>query len=104
MTSETETTPETTTYHFVLPPEMSLLVNTTSVPTEVTVTTLPPINTQRIPDVIPTLPPSYHALNALLNPPNPTPPLTPAGSLGGPPFPRYEVPRFIPTLPLFPSW
>jgi hypothetical protein len=38
-----------------------------------------------------------------LNPPNPKPPQTPAGYPGGPPFPGYEVPHFIPTLPLFPS-
>jgi hypothetical protein len=93
---EAETPPETTTYHFILPPEMAHLTITTSVQTEVTATTLPPINTQRTSDVIPTLPPGYHALNALLNPPNPTPPHTPVGSPGGP---GYEVPRFIPTLP-----
>jgi hypothetical protein len=100
---ETGTTPETTTYHFVLPPEMAHIINTTSVPTEVTVATLAPINTQRIPDVIPTLPPGYHALNSLLNASNPTPPQTPTGSPGVPPFPGYEVPRFISTLPPFPS-
>jgi hypothetical protein len=46
VTSETETTPETTTYHFVLPPEMAHLANTTSVQTEITAATLAPINTQ----------------------------------------------------------
>jgi hypothetical protein len=100
---ETETTPETTTYHFVLPLKMAHLVNTTSVQTGITATTLPPINTQRIPDVIPTLPPGYHALNALLNLPNPTPSQTPVGYPGGPPFSGYKVPHFIPTLPPFPS-
>jgi hypothetical protein len=78
---------------------MAHLANTTSVQTEVPTATLAPINTQRMPDVIPTLPPGYHALNALLNASNPTPPQTPAGSPGGPPFPGYDVPRFIPTLP-----
>ena len=82
---------------------MAHLVNTTSVQTEIIATTLAPINTQRIPDVILTLPPSYHALNALLNSANPTPPQTPAGSPGGPPFPGFEVPHFISTLPPLPS-
>jgi hypothetical protein len=103
VTSETETTPETTTYRFVLPPEMAHLANTMSVQTEITAATLAPINTQRIPDVIPTLPPGYHALNALLNSANPTPPQTPVGSPGGPPFPGHPIPGFIPTLPQFPS-
>ena len=42
---EPETTPETTTYRFVLPPEMAHLANTTSVQTEIPATTLAPINT-----------------------------------------------------------
>jgi hypothetical protein len=42
---ELETTPETTTYHFVLPPEIAHIAITTSVQTGVTATTLPPINT-----------------------------------------------------------
>jgi hypothetical protein len=42
-------------------------------------------------------------LNALLNASNPTPPQTPAGSPGGPPFPGHPIPGFIPTLPQFPS-
>jgi hypothetical protein len=79
VSSETTTTPETTTYHFVLPPEMAHLANTMSVQTGITATTLSPINTQRMPEVNPNLPPGYHALNALLNP---TPPQTPAGSPG----------------------
>jgi hypothetical protein len=74
---------------------MAHLTNTTSVQTEIIAATLAPINTQRIPDVILTLPPEYHALNALLNAPNPTPSQTPAGSPG--------IPAFIPTLPPFPS-
>jgi hypothetical protein len=57
VSSEIETTPETTTYRFVLPPEMAHLANTTSVQTEITAATLAPINTQRIPDVIPTFTP-----------------------------------------------
>jgi hypothetical protein len=44
--SETETVPVNTTYHFTLPVEMAHLVNTTSVPTEITVANLAPINTQ----------------------------------------------------------
>jgi hypothetical protein len=103
MTSETETTPETTTCRFVLPLEMAHLANTTSVQTDITTATLAPINTQRIPDVISTLPPGYHVLNSLLNAANPTPLQTPAGSLGGPPFPGHPIPSFIPTLPQFPS-
>jgi len=46
MSSETKTTPETTTYRFILPPEMAYLANTTSVQTEIIVATLAPINTQ----------------------------------------------------------
>jgi hypothetical protein len=42
---EIETTPETTTYHFFLPPEMAHLANTTSVQTGIPATTLAPINT-----------------------------------------------------------
>jgi hypothetical protein len=95
VSSETETTPETTTYRFVLPPEMAHLANTTSVQTEITAATLAPINTQRMPEVNPNLPPGYHALNAFLNASNPTPPQTPASSPG--------IPAFIPTLPPFPS-
>jgi len=87
--SEIETAPVTTTYHFVLPNKIAHLANTMSVPTEITATSLSPINTQRMPDVNPTLPPSYHALNALLNSSNPTPPQTLAGSPGGPPFPGH---------------
>jgi hypothetical protein len=56
-----------------------------------------------MPEVNPNLPPGYHALNALLNASNPTPPQTPAGSPGGPPFPGHPIPGFIPTLPQFPS-
>jgi hypothetical protein len=97
--SETETTPVTTTYHFVLPPEMAHIVNTTSVQTKITVATLSLINTQRMPDVNSTLPPDYHSLNALLNASNPTPPQTPVGS----PVPGHPIPSFISTLPQFPS-
>jgi hypothetical protein len=103
VSSETETTPETTTYHFVLPPEMAHLANTTSVQTGITAANLAPINTHRMPDVNPTLPPGYHALNVLLNASNPTPPPTPVGSPSGPPFPGHPIPGFNPTLPQFPS-
>jgi hypothetical protein len=99
---EPETTPETTSYHFVLPPEMAHLANTTSVQTRITTTTLPPINTQRTPEANQNLPPGYHALNPSLNVSHPTPPQTPAGSPSGPQFPGHPIPGFILTLPLFP--
>jgi hypothetical protein len=101
--SETETVPLNTTYHFTLPAEMAHLANTTSVPTGFTTAGLAPINTQRMPDVTPTLPPGYHALNALLNASVPTPPQTPSGTPGGPSFPGHPIPGFILTLPQFPS-
>jgi hypothetical protein len=101
--SETETVPVNTTYHFTLPAEMAHLANTTSVPTGFTTAGLPPINTQRTPNVTPTLPPGYHALNALLNASVPTPPQTPSGTPGGPSFHGHPIPGFIPTLPQFPS-
>jgi hypothetical protein len=44
---ESEITPATTTYRFILPPEMAHLANTTSVQTGIPATTLAPINTQR---------------------------------------------------------
>jgi hypothetical protein len=56
-----------------------------------------------MPNVTPTLPPGYHALNALLNASVPTPPQTPVGSPGGPSFPGHPIPSFILTLPQFPS-
>jgi hypothetical protein len=101
--SETETASVNTTYHFILLDEMAHLVNTTSVPPGVTAAGLASINTQCTPDVNPTLPPGYHALNALLNASVPTPSQTPVGSPGGPPFPGHPIPIFIPTLPQFPS-
>jgi hypothetical protein len=102
MSSEQETAPETTTYRFVLPPEMAHLAITSSVQTGVTATTLPPINTQRTPEANMNLPPGYHALNPSLNVSHPTPPQTPAGTPSGPQFPGHPIPGFIPTLPLFP--
>jgi hypothetical protein len=101
--SETETVPVNTTYHFTLPDEMAHLAITTSVPTGFTTAGLPPINTQRTHHVTPTLPPGYHALNALLNASNPTPPQTPSGTPGGPSIHGHPIPSFIPTLPQFPS-
>jgi hypothetical protein len=77
---EPETALETTTYRFILPPEMAHIAITSSVQTTIPATTLAPINTQRIPEATPNLPPGYHALNA----PHPTPPQTPASSPGGP--------------------
>jgi hypothetical protein len=100
---ESEITPATTTYRFILPPEMAHLANTTSVQTGIPATTLAPINTQRTPTINPTLPPGYHALNPALNVPHPTPPQTPAGSPSGPQFPGHPIPGFIPTLPQFPT-
>jgi hypothetical protein len=99
--SEIETVSVNTTYHFTLPADMAHLANTTSVPTGFTTAGLPSINTQCTPSVIPTLPPGYHALNALLNASVPTPPQTPSGTPGGPS--GNPIPSFIPTLPQFPS-
>jgi hypothetical protein len=100
--SETETVPMNTTYHFTLPANMAHIENTTSVPTEITAANIAPINTQRMPNVTPTLPPDYHVLNALLNASNPTPLQTPAGSPGGLPPSGHPIPGFILTLPQFP--
>jgi hypothetical protein len=82
---------------------MAHLVNTTSVPTEFTTAGLAPINTQRMPNVTPTLPPGYHALNSLLNDSTPTPPQTPTSTPGGPSFHGHPIPSFILKLPQFPS-
>jgi hypothetical protein len=93
------TVPLTTAYHFSVPAEMAHLANTTSVLTGFTAVDLAPINTQRTPNVTPTLPPGYHALNASI----PTPSQTPSGSPSGPSFPGHPILGFIPTLPQFPS-
>jgi hypothetical protein len=53
---ESEITPATTTYRFILPPEMAHLANTTTVQTGISATTLAPINTQRTPVTNPLLP------------------------------------------------
>ena len=98
---ESEITPATTTYRFILPPEMAHLANTTTAQTGIPATTLAPINTQRTPVTNPLLPPGYHALNPTLNVPHSTPPQTPVGSPGGPQFPGHPIPGFIPTLPQF---
>jgi hypothetical protein len=98
--SKPETVPVNTTYQFILPAEMAHIANTTSVPTGFTTAGLAPINTQRMPNVTLTLPPRYHALNALLNASIPTPPQTPSGTPGGPS--GHPIPSFIPTLPQFP--
>jgi hypothetical protein len=100
---ELETTLATTTYHFILPPEMAHLAITSNVQTMIPATTLAPINTQRTPEPTSNLPPGYHALNPMLNSLHPTPPQTPAGSPGGPQLPGHHVPGFIPTLPQFPT-
>jgi hypothetical protein len=101
--SETEMVPVNTTYHFTLPAKMAYLAITTSVPTGFTTVGIPPINTQQMHHVTPTLPPSYHALNSLLNASNPTPSQTPSGTPGGPSFHGHPIPSFILTLPQFPS-
>jgi hypothetical protein len=100
---EPGTAPETTTYRFILPPEMTHLAITSSVQTTILATTVAPINTQRIPEDTPNLPPGYHALNPTLNALHPTPPQTSAGSPGGPQFPGHPIPSFISTLPQFPT-
>jgi hypothetical protein len=61
---ESEITPATTTYRFILPPEMAHLANTTSVQTGIPATTLAPINTQRTPAVNPTLPPGLPCIES----------------------------------------
>jgi hypothetical protein len=58
-----ETVPLTTAYHFTIPAEMAHLATTLSVPTSFTAVSLAPINTLRTPNVNPTLPPGYSALN-----------------------------------------
>jgi hypothetical protein len=95
--SNLETVPLTTPYHFTVPAEMAHLTNTMSVPTGFTVDGLAPINTQCTPNVTPTLPPRYRALNASV----PTPPQTPSSSPSDASFPGHPIPSFIPTLPQF---
>jgi hypothetical protein len=102
MSPEPETAPETTTYRFILPPEMAHLAITSNVQTTIPATTLAPINTQRTPEANLNLPPGYHALNPSLNVSHPTPPQTPAGSPSGPQFLGHPIPGFILTLPPFP--
>jgi hypothetical protein len=99
---ETETVPENTTYQFILPVDMAHLVNTTSVPTGFSTVGLPPINTQHTHNVTLTLPPGYHALNALLSASNPTPSQNPYGTPSGASFHGNPIPDFISTLPQFP--
>jgi hypothetical protein len=96
--SSSETVPFTTAYHFTVPIEMAHHTDTTSVPTGFTVISLAPITTLRMPNVTPTLPLGYCALNASI----PTPTQTPSGSPGGPSSFGHSLPGFIPTLPQFP--
>ena len=96
--SSTETVPVTTTYHFTVPVEMAHLTATTSVPTRFFAVSLAPINTPRMPNVNPTLPPDYRALNATI----PTLVQTPFGSPSGPSSSGHFLPGFVPTLPQFP--
>jgi hypothetical protein len=77
---------------------MSHIVDTMSVPTGFTTVSLAPINTPRTPNVTPTLPPGYRALNASI----PTPMQTPSDSPGGPSSSGHSLPSFISTLPQFP--
>jgi hypothetical protein len=51
-----------------------------------------------MPNVTPTLPPGYRALNASI----PTPTQTPSSSPSGPSSYRHFLPSFVPTLPQFP--
>jgi hypothetical protein len=96
--SSLETVLFTTAYHFTILVEMAHLTDTMSVPTEFTTVSLSPINTPRTPNVTPTLPPGYRALNASIH----TPMQTPSGSLGGPSSSGHSLPGFILTLPQFP--
>jgi hypothetical protein len=93
--SSPETVPLTTAYHFIVPTEMAHLTDTTSVPIGFTAVSLAPINTPQMPNVTPTLPPRYRALNASIH----TPTQTPSSSPGGPSSSRYSLLGFIPTLP-----
>jgi hypothetical protein len=95
--SSPETVLFTTTYHFIVPVEMAHLTDTTSVPTMFTAVSIASINTPRTPNVTPTLPPRYHALNASVH----TPTQTPFGSPGGPSSSGHSLLSFIPTLPQF---
>ena len=72
--------------------------NTTSVHTGITVVSLAPISTLRMPSITPTLPPGYRALNASI----PTPTQTPSSSPGGPSSSEHSLLGFILTLPQFP--
>jgi hypothetical protein len=96
--SSPETVPLTITYHFTIPTEMSHLTDTASVPTGFTTASLAPINTPQIPNITPTLPPKYHALNASIH----TPTQTQSNSPSGPSSSGHSLPSFIPTLPQFP--
>jgi hypothetical protein len=96
--SSPETVPFTTAYHFTVPIEMAHHTDTTSVPTGFTAVSLAPISTPCTPNVTPTLPPGYHALNASI----PTPTQTPSSSPGGPSYSGHSLLGFIPTLPQFP--
>jgi hypothetical protein len=96
--SSTETISVTIAYHFTTPDEMAHLTAATSVPTGFTVVILSPINTPRIPNVTPSLPPVYHALSSSI----PTPTQTLSDSPGGPSSSGNFLPSFVPTLPQFP--
>jgi hypothetical protein len=96
--SSPETVPFTTTYHFNVPIRMAHHTDTTSVPTRFTAVSLSPIITSWMPNVTPTLPPRYHALNSSI----PTLTKTPSGSPGGPSSSGHSLPGFISTLPQFP--
>jgi hypothetical protein len=96
--SNPETVPLTTTYHFTVSTEMAHLATTSSVPTEFPAVSLAPINTPRTPNVNPTLPPGYRALNNTI----PTTTQTPSGSPSDPSSSGHFLPGFVPTLPQFP--
>jgi hypothetical protein len=96
--SSTETVPMTTSYHFTLPAKMAHLTATSSVPTGFPVVSLAPINTPQTPNVAPTLPLGYCALNASI----PTHVQTPSSSPSGPSSSGHFILDFVPTLPQFP--
>jgi hypothetical protein len=77
---------------------MAHLAATTSVPTGFPMVSLAPINTLRTPNVNPTLPLGYCALNATI----PTSVQTPSGSPSGLSSSGHFLPGFVPTLPQFP--
>jgi hypothetical protein len=110
--SSTETVSFPTAYYFpgmdapqfdhilTIPIEMAHHTDTTSVHTGFTMVSLAPISTPRTPNVTPTLPLAYYALNASI----PTPMQTPSGSPGGPSSSGHSLPSFILNTPSISFW